>query len=71
MADLSSISTKEFAAIFRVESQTVRRSYCVNGSYMGIKPLKLPNGRLLWPYMAVQKLLAPDSATHNQATEVA
>jgi len=44
-----SLNSKEFAALVRVEAQTIRRSYCVNGHYLGLKPIKLPNGRLLWP----------------------
>ena len=46
--DTSLLSTKEYAFLMHVESQTVRRSYCLNGHYMGLKPLKLPNGRLFW-----------------------
>lgn len=53
----SKISTKEFAELFRVEQQTVRRSLCVNGHYLGIKPLKLANRRLLWPRDKAQQAL--------------
>jgi len=51
------LSTRELAVCFRVEAQTIRRAYCVNGHYMGLKPLKLPNGRLLWPRAAVYRVL--------------
>jgi len=44
-----SLNSREFAELVRVEAQTIRRSYCVNGHYLGLKPFKLPNGRLLWP----------------------
>jgi hypothetical protein len=30
---------------------------CRRGSYYGIRPAKLPNGRLLWPGDAVERLL--------------
>jgi hypothetical protein len=53
------ISTKEFAAMFRVESQTIRRAYCVDGHYMGIKPIKLPNRRLLWSGAKARQILVP------------
>lgn len=43
------LSTKELAGVFRVDPQTIRRGLCVNGHYLGLKPLKLPNHRLLWP----------------------
>jgi hypothetical protein len=66
MADISlekdsKISTKEFASLFRVDSQTIRRGYCVNGHYMGLKPVKLPNGRLLWPENEAHKLINPNA----------
>ena len=37
---------------------TVRVRYCQTGSYFGIKPLKLPNGRLLWPRDSLARLAA-------------
>lgn len=43
------IPTNHFAARFGVQPDTVRRNLCVNGHFLGIKPVKLPNGRLLWP----------------------
>ena len=47
--ETTDINTREMAAIFRVDPQTIRRALCVNGHYLGLKPLKLPNHRLLWP----------------------
>jgi len=47
--EATNINTKEFAALVRVDPQTIRRALCVNGHYLGLKPLKLPNKRLLWP----------------------
>ncbi|HAR33410.1 MAG TPA: DNA-binding protein [Desulfobacter sp.] len=47
--ETANINTKEFAALVRVDPQTIRRALCVNGHYLGLKPLKLPNHRLLWP----------------------
>ena len=43
------INTNEFASRFGVKGDTVRRNLCVNGAFLGVKPVKLPNGRLLWP----------------------
>jgi NADH/NAD ratio-sensing transcriptional regulator Rex len=57
MTENISISTKELASLFRVDSQTIRRGFCVNGHYMGLKPLKLPNRRLLWNSSEVRKIL--------------
>jgi hypothetical protein len=50
-------STKEFARLICIEPATISRGLCVNGHYMGVRPLKLPNGRLLWPRQSVEKLL--------------
>lgn len=43
------IDTATFAARNLVKPQTVRARYCRTGSYHGIKPLKLANGRQCWP----------------------
>jgi hypothetical protein len=43
------LNTKEFAELTRVDAGTIRRSYCINGHYLGLKPIKLQTGRLLWP----------------------
>lgn len=58
--DSESLNTKELADLTRVESQTIRRSYCVNGHYMGLRPWKLPNGRLLWPKAEALKVVGAD-----------
>lgn len=55
-------TTKEIALMLRVESQTIRRSLCINGHYLGLKPLKLPNKRLLWPYSEAQAILSTRNA---------
>jgi len=51
------ISTKEMAAIFRVEPGTIRRAYCVGGNYLGLKPRKLSNKRLLWSKVETESVL--------------
>jgi hypothetical protein len=58
-----SLSTEEFAQVVRVKDQTVRHGLCVNGHYLGIKPLKLSNGRLLWPRKEVLRVVATDRMT--------
>lgn len=52
-----SLTTKEYAAIVRVESQTIRRAYCIDGHYLKVKPFKLPNKRLLWPKAEVLRVV--------------
>jgi hypothetical protein len=50
-------TTDEFANQWRVQSQTVRKRYSQHGSYFGIKPLRLPNGKLLWPDRTLEPLV--------------
>ncbi|WP_018231734.1 hypothetical protein [Thioalkalivibrio thiocyanodenitrificans] len=42
-------STEEVARFAHVQPSTVREHYCRRGSYYGLIPRKLPNGRLDWP----------------------
>lgn len=41
------ITTPEFAQVFNVKPQTVRKNYCLAGEVYGIRPIKMGN-RLLW-----------------------
>lgn len=52
------LSTEELAAGVRVKPQTIRAALCRNGHYLGLRPCKLPNGRLLWDAAEVDRLLA-------------
>ena len=47
------LGTDEFAALNHVKPQTVRARYCKTGSYFGVRPLKLANGRTAWPDVQV------------------
>jgi hypothetical protein len=46
-------STEDFAALNGVKDQSVRARVCRTGSYFGVKPLKLKNGRLKWPKVQI------------------
>ena len=48
------ITTPEFAQVFNVKPQTVRKNYCLTGEAYGIRPVKIGN-RLLW---SVSKIAA-------------
>ena len=50
-------STAELASLLHVRPENVRRAFCVRGEYLGLRPQKLPNGRLLWPADAAERLL--------------
>lgn len=52
------ISTSKLAAALDVTDQTVRAGYCNNGHYLGMRPVKLPNGRLRWDSAELGRLLA-------------
>jgi len=49
------LSAEQFAALNQVKSKTVRARLCRTGSYFGVRPLKLANGRLAWPAVQVAK----------------
>lgn len=51
------LSTEQLADAVHGQPCTIRTRLCKTGSYYGIKPTKLPSGRLLWPADAVQTLL--------------
>lgn len=53
----SGISTIEFADKIRAKSESIRVRLCNTGNYFGIKPYKLPNGRLLWPIDEVNQFI--------------
>ncbi len=52
------LTTEEVAVALRVTPQTIRASLCRNSHYQGLKPVKLPNRKLLWDATAVEALLA-------------
>ena len=50
------ITTSEFAQVFNVASQTIRKNYSINGEAYGLKPIKIGN-RLLWSVQQIAKKL--------------
>lgn len=56
------ITTEEAATRLRVAKQTPRASLCRLGHWLGMRPVKLPNGRLLWSADEVERLAAGDVA---------
>ncbi len=46
---LPEITTETLAVQCGVRPQSIRVRLCRSGSYFGIKPRKLANGRLMWP----------------------
>ena len=52
------LSTEELASVLRIVPQTVRAGLCRNGHYLGMRPVKLPNGKLLWDAAEVERLVS-------------
>jgi len=50
------ITTEELAAVLSIRPQSIRKRYCQTGAYFSLRPVKLPNGRLLWPADALEQL---------------
>ena len=51
------LTTEQLAAQLGVKSQTIRKSYCISGHYLGLRPTKLPNRFLLWQKDDLDRLL--------------
>ena len=49
------LSAEQFAALNQVVAQSVRSRLCRTGSYFGVRPIKLANGRLAFPNVQVAK----------------
>ena len=52
------LTTAELAAALSMREQSIRKRLSQTGSYFGIRPVKLPNGRLRWPTDSVGRLIA-------------
>lgn len=48
--------TEQLAASLGIKASSIRTRLCKTGSYFGLKPRKLTNGRLLWPSNSVDQL---------------
>ena len=56
------LTTEELAAALSVKQDTLRKRLCQTGSYFGLRPKKLPNGKLRWPADSVEALVCKGSA---------
>jgi hypothetical protein len=50
------LSTEELATQLTLRPQSIRKRYCETGAYYCLRPVKLPNGRLMWPADAIEQL---------------
>ena len=60
------LSTEEFATALGIKPTTVRVRLCRTGSYFGVRPLKTPSGRLLWPADGPQRLIEEASKVSSR-----
>ncbi len=51
------LNTEEFAALVRVRPQSIRAALCRAGHYLGMRPVKLSTGKLLWDAAAAERVL--------------
>ncbi|QBY54987.1 DNA-binding protein [Cupriavidus oxalaticus] len=51
------MTTEELATALGMSAQSIRKRYSQTGSYFQLRPVKLPNRRLLWPADAVEQLI--------------
>jgi hypothetical protein len=51
------MDTAQFAKAAGVQPASVRVRLCKTGSYFGVRPARLPNGRLHWPDDSAARLL--------------
>lgn len=65
------MNTKQLAEKIGILSTTIHRRVCTTGSYFGLRPQTLVNGRLLWPEDAVEQLLAQRSQKTKEADHAA
>ncbi len=62
IANPRKLDTLEAAERLRIKPQTIRRSLCLSGHYLGLRPTKLANGRLLWDAAEVEALTSGEVA---------
>lgn len=53
----SRLSTEELAAAGKVLPQSIRAAVCRNGHWLGLRPVKLANRRLLWDAAEAARVL--------------
>lgn len=69
--DVRKLSTEALAILLFVCQQSIRASYCKNGHYLGLIPIKLPNRRLLWDADEVDALIAGRTVKTPAAHDIA
>ena len=50
------LTTEQLAFALTMQPQTLRKRYSQTGTYFGLRPFKLPNGKLRWASNAIELL---------------
>lgn len=61
------MTNNKFAEIIGINPTSIHRRVCLTGSFYGLRPQKLPNGRLLWPDDAVDQLTQREAVVGEQS----
>ena len=56
------LTTAELATALSMREQSIRKRLSQTGSYFGLRPVKLPSGRLQWPADSIELLIAPSKS---------
>lgn len=59
-------ATHELACKAKLKPQSLRAALCRDGHWCGIRPVKLPNRRLMWPSAEVDALLNGRAMTEGE-----
>jgi hypothetical protein len=62
------MNTKKLAILFDQQEDSVRSSLCRRGHFLGLVPVKLPNGRLFWRDENVYALLGVNLSNAKEAS---
>jgi len=54
---METVTTEKMSELVGVKPASIRAQYCTSGSYFGVVPKKMPNGRLLWNLQDIEALL--------------
>lgn len=57
------LSTKELAAFGRLDPRSIHASVCRKGHWNGLRPIKLPSGKLLWDAQEAARVLNGEAAS--------
>lgn len=68
---MTALTTEALADGLGIKPQTLRAAICRHQHYYGIRPAKLPNGRLLWPADAIARLTAGTAPQQAEAAPCA